>query len=156
MQSSLIACRAGNCIRAHNRLFHSAIGMQGVPFSVAGCADLLALFRCVSCRYKFGTDTSKPVLMVSWLFAALESSDRPKVTCVITCNDLYRGLLGVCSHLGSQRCLTMCNNMTSGSFLEWRRHTGAVSTVLCSCLCTPPQTGISPLLSLKWSRQTQM
>ncbi|DBA84996.1 TPA: hypothetical protein ACH3X2_005734 [Trebouxia sp. C0005] len=36
---------------------------QGVPFSVAGCADLLALFRCVSCRYKFGTDISKPVLM---------------------------------------------------------------------------------------------
>lgn len=39
--------------------------MQGVPFAVAGCADLLALFRCVSCRFKFGTDTAKPALMVS-------------------------------------------------------------------------------------------
>ncbi|KAL3162881.1 hypothetical protein ABBQ32_009330 [Trebouxia sp. C0010 RCD-2024] len=37
--------------------------MQGVPFAVAGCADLLALFRCVSCRFKFGTDTAKPALM---------------------------------------------------------------------------------------------
>jgi hypothetical protein len=73
---------------------------------------------------------------------------------VSTCNDLYRGLLGVCSRRGSQRCLTMCNNMTSVIFLEWRRHTGAASTVFCSCLCTPLQTGISPLLSLKWSRQT--
>lgn len=72
MQLFPIARLADDCTCAHHRLFHSAVGMQGVPFSVAGCADLLALFRCVSCRYKFGTDTSKPVLMVSWFFAVLK------------------------------------------------------------------------------------
>jgi len=72
MQVFPIARLADDCTCAHHRLFHSAVGMQGVPFSVAGCADLLALFRCVSCRYKFGTDTSKPVLMVSWFFAVLK------------------------------------------------------------------------------------
>jgi len=32
---------------------------QGLPFSVSGCGDLLALFRCISCRYKFSTDMTK-------------------------------------------------------------------------------------------------
>jgi hypothetical protein len=36
---------------------------QGLPFALAGVGDLLALFRCVSCRYRFSTDTSKPELM---------------------------------------------------------------------------------------------
>ena len=34
--------------------------LQGQPYCVAGSGDLLALFRCVSCRYTFGTDISKP------------------------------------------------------------------------------------------------
>lgn len=35
---------------------------KGQPFFIAGSrgADLLALFRCLSCRYEFGTDQSKP------------------------------------------------------------------------------------------------
>ena len=41
--------------------------LQGLPFSVSGVRDLLALFRCTSCRYKFSTDVSKPCKMVSSL-----------------------------------------------------------------------------------------
>jgi hypothetical protein len=37
--------------------------LQGLPFAVAGVGDLLALFRCVSCRFQFSTDASKPSLM---------------------------------------------------------------------------------------------
>eukprot|EP00884_Botryococcus_braunii_P002861 jgi/Botrbrau1/12576/Bobra.0169s0109.2 len=33
---------------------------KGLPFCVAGVGDLLALFRCVSCRYSFGTDVRFP------------------------------------------------------------------------------------------------
>ena len=36
---------------------------KGLPFAVAGVGDLLALFRCVSCRYRFATDAMKPALM---------------------------------------------------------------------------------------------
>lgn len=36
---------------------------QGLSFSVNGTADLLALFRCISCKYKFSTDTTKPRMM---------------------------------------------------------------------------------------------
>ncbi len=39
------------------------IWLQGLPFCVAGVGDLLALFRCVSCRYCFGTDPTKPELL---------------------------------------------------------------------------------------------
>jgi hypothetical protein len=31
-----------------------------MPFCVAGMGDLLALFRCISCRFNFGADPSKP------------------------------------------------------------------------------------------------
>ena len=37
--------------------------MQGLPFCVAGVGDFLALFRCISCRYCFGTDVQKPDLL---------------------------------------------------------------------------------------------
>ncbi len=30
---------------------------------MAGVGDLLALFRCISCRYGFGTDASCPELL---------------------------------------------------------------------------------------------
>ncbi len=36
---------------------------QGQPFCMAGIGDLLALFRCISCRYGFGTDASCPELL---------------------------------------------------------------------------------------------
>ncbi|CAL8467791.1 g7329 [Coccomyxa elongata] len=36
------------------------LGTQGVPFSVSGTVDLLALFRCISCRFKFTTDVTDP------------------------------------------------------------------------------------------------
>ena len=40
-----------------------ACEVQGLPFCVAGIGDLLALFRCISCRYCFGTDATKPELL---------------------------------------------------------------------------------------------
>ncbi|KAK9840618.1 hypothetical protein WJX81_004617 [Elliptochloris bilobata] len=36
---------------------------KGLPFCVAGVGDLLALFRCISCRYCFGTNIDKPDLL---------------------------------------------------------------------------------------------
>ncbi|KAK9835194.1 hypothetical protein WJX81_005064 [Elliptochloris bilobata] len=35
------------------------LNTQGLPYSVSGSGDLLALFRCISCRYKFSTDVTK-------------------------------------------------------------------------------------------------
>jgi hypothetical protein len=37
--------------------------VQNLPFCVAGVGDMLALFRCISCRYCFGTDIEKPALL---------------------------------------------------------------------------------------------
>ena len=34
-----------------------------MPFCVAGMGDLLALFRCVSCRFAFGTTEGKPTAL---------------------------------------------------------------------------------------------
>jgi hypothetical protein len=36
---------------------------QGLPFCVAGVGDLLALFRCISCRYCFGTSLDAPEIL---------------------------------------------------------------------------------------------
>lgn len=48
--------------------------LQGLPFAVAGVGDLLALFRCVSVRYRFSTDVMKPWLMgaVGRVYSTLE------------------------------------------------------------------------------------
>jgi hypothetical protein len=47
---------------------------------VAGVGDLLALFRCVSCRYRFSTDTSKPALMgaIGRVYASCEVRAAPR------------------------------------------------------------------------------
>ena len=37
--------------------------LQGQPYCAAGVVDLLALFRCISCRYCFSTDLTKPELL---------------------------------------------------------------------------------------------
>lgn len=37
--------------------------LQGLPFCVAGAGDLLALFRCISCRYRFGTNIAESQLL---------------------------------------------------------------------------------------------
>lgn len=37
--------------------------VQGQPYCAAGVIDLLALFRCISCRYCFSTDLAKPELL---------------------------------------------------------------------------------------------
>lgn len=36
-----------------------ALLLQGLPFAINGVGDLLALFRCISCKYKFSTDVTK-------------------------------------------------------------------------------------------------
>lgn len=39
------------------------VAAQGLPFCVAGTGDLLALFRCISCRYCFGTNLREPAML---------------------------------------------------------------------------------------------
>jgi RWP-RK domain len=41
----------------------SSSNYQGMPFCVAGMGDLLALFRCISCRFNFGADPAKPEIL---------------------------------------------------------------------------------------------
>ncbi|KAL4420427.1 hypothetical protein ABPG75_010083 [Micractinium tetrahymenae] len=36
---------------------------KNMPFCVAGMGDLLALFRCISCRFAFGTNVAKPATL---------------------------------------------------------------------------------------------
>lgn len=36
---------------------------QGMPFCVAGMGDLLALFRCISCRFAFGSNVARPTTL---------------------------------------------------------------------------------------------
>ncbi len=36
---------------------------QGLPYAVAGVGDMLALFRCISCKYTFSTSTDVPDLL---------------------------------------------------------------------------------------------
>ena len=43
--------------------WNQAALLQGQPYCAAGVVDLLALFRCVSCRYCFSTDLTKPELL---------------------------------------------------------------------------------------------
>ncbi len=47
---------------------------QGLPFAVVGVGDLLALFRCVSVRYRFSTDITRPALMgaIGRVFSTME------------------------------------------------------------------------------------
>ncbi|GBF98869.1 hypothetical protein Rsub_11473 [Raphidocelis subcapitata] len=61
----------------------TVLSAQGLPFAVAGVGDLLALFRCVSCRYRFSTDESKPALMGA--IGRVYSSCEPEM-----CNDLQK------------------------------------------------------------------
>ncbi|KAF5834819.1 hypothetical protein DUNSADRAFT_8402 [Dunaliella salina] len=54
----------------------TVLGAQGLPFALSGVGDLLALFRCVSVRYRFATDVNKPALMGApgRVFTSLEVS----------------------------------------------------------------------------------
>lgn len=94
----------------HGLLFyasHPVIScLQGVPFSVAGCADLLALFRCVSCRYKFSTDITKPVLMVSYHSVPVTASSVVKL--VATCKMVPTGGCWACLHHWRTRDVPQC------------------------------------------------
>ena len=56
---------------------------QGLPFCVAGTGDLLALFRCISCRYCFGTDVGAPLMLGApgRVFTSSEVMTRPFLLC---------------------------------------------------------------------------
>ena len=47
----------------HGTLMPTLCLAQGLPFCVAGVGDLLALFRCISCRYCFGTSVDAPEIL---------------------------------------------------------------------------------------------
>jgi nucleolar complex protein 2 len=46
------------------------LNTQGLPYSINGVGDLLALFRCISCKYKFTTDLTKTHTMGAGVFCA--------------------------------------------------------------------------------------
>ena len=46
-----------------NLVMSSSVSAQGLPYAVAGVGDLLALFRCISCKYTFSTTTEVPALL---------------------------------------------------------------------------------------------
>lgn len=55
----------------------TVLSSQGLPFAVVGVREdssLLALFRCVSVRYRFSTDVHKPAPMgcVGRVFSSME------------------------------------------------------------------------------------
>ncbi|KAG7671142.1 hypothetical protein Ndes2526B_g02403 [Nannochloris sp. 'desiccata'] len=52
---------------------------KGMPFCVAGMGDLLALFRCISCRFNFGTDPYKPEILGAP--GRVYSSGKPELAC---------------------------------------------------------------------------
>ena len=51
----------------------SCAPLQGIPYSCTG-RDLLALYRCLSCRFKFTTDVTKPSEMVGSCFTLMLTS----------------------------------------------------------------------------------
>jgi len=53
---------SGLCTQ-HSLLMSVCVTPQGLPFCVAGVGDLLALFRCISCRYCFGTSVDDPEIL---------------------------------------------------------------------------------------------
>ena len=61
LQAAATPTSSGITIHGHHG--QAACGLQGLPFCVAGTGDLLALFRCISCRYCFSTDATKPELL---------------------------------------------------------------------------------------------
>lgn len=65
--AELSGCRTGALVQVWmpDLLADGSVVLQtrGLAFSISGVGDLLALFRCVSCRYQFAADTSKPHLM---------------------------------------------------------------------------------------------
>jgi hypothetical protein len=50
-----------------------------MPFCVAGMGDLLALFRCISCRFNFGADPSKPEILGAP--GRVYTSGKPELAC---------------------------------------------------------------------------
>lgn len=47
-------------VDAHGNANQHVLKTKGMPFCIAGFGDLLALFRCVSCRFAFGINPSHP------------------------------------------------------------------------------------------------
>ena len=64
--------------------------MQGQPYCAAGVVDLLALFRCISCRYCFSTDVSKPELLGApgRVFTSRQVSTSAELACCAQCGNI--------------------------------------------------------------------
>ena len=95
---------------------------QGLPYSINGAGDLLALFRCISCKYKFGTMLSKPQQMGAgeraraWVGGGTSgSAHTPCQTRLPHVPPLVAAQWAACSQVASRRCLTTCSGTTSRS-----------------------------------------
>lgn len=67
LNNQLADCKNGSLIQVwlpevggNNR---TVLSTKGLPYAVAGVGDLLALFRCISCRFSFSTDIMQPRLL---------------------------------------------------------------------------------------------
>jgi hypothetical protein len=56
----LVGRQQGNTGTSYFYLLAPLLCLQGLPFCVAGLGDMLALFRCISCRFAFGTNVQRP------------------------------------------------------------------------------------------------
>jgi hypothetical protein len=56
-------CRAREAHQEATSRECGGVSAQGLPYAVAGVGDLLALFRCISCKYTFSTTTDVPDLL---------------------------------------------------------------------------------------------
>ncbi|KAL6765726.1 hypothetical protein V8C86DRAFT_1887 [Haematococcus lacustris] len=80
-------CAAGVLMSAH-----------GLPFAIVGAGDSLALFRCISVRYRFSTDPGKPALMGA--IGRVYATSRPEV-----CHRMQQQSEQVCLRAtGAHRC----------------------------------------------------
>ena len=106
---------------------HCGALLQGLPYSINGVGDLLALFRCISCKYKFSTDSSKPQQMGAGAHRGRFFRRRqrraslpvaPRCPWLLSTRRLPSPPLAVvqwaaCSRAASPRCPTTCSVMTS-------------------------------------------
>nr|BBA57679.1 nitrate assimilation regulatory protein [Parachlorella kessleri] len=134
---------------------------KGMPFCVAGLGDLLALFRCISCRFAFGTDVKK----VSQLGAPgrVFTSSEPELTCNVQkysktaylrkaeaeqCQVQSTLLLPV--FLSSQRhgCVGVLEVVQTSEDMRFMEVAALIANVLEKCqLYTCPQSSIERQLS---------
>jgi hypothetical protein len=88
------------------------LSAQGLPFSISGVGDLLALYRCVSVRYRFSTDMMKPNLMGA--IGRVYSSSEVRMYILRSQASTFDLIMLMCS----PRCPTTSRNMISKCICE--------------------------------------